>query len=248
MKTSKTPQSIVRVSTAGSVDNGKSTLIGRLLYDCNRIMQDQIPGIENEDGEINPALLLDGLKSEREQGITIDVSYRYFSTRDSRIILADSPGHEQYTRNMATAASTADIALVLVDSKTGITDQTKRHIFIAHLFKVKEIIIVVNKMDLVGFSELVFHDIKKQALQYAVALGVQEPSFIPVSALNGDNVARKSLATPWYEGPTLLTVLEGFQPLKETGNFRFPVQMVVRPHQNYRGYSGSVANGKIAVA
>jgi sulfate adenylyltransferase subunit 1 len=247
---------LLRFSTAGSVDDGKSTLIGRLLYDTQSIYDDQLRSIEGKGttapGQIDFALLTDGLRAEREQGITIDVAYRYFSTARRKFIIADTPGHEQYTRNMATGASTADAAVVLIDARKGVLPQSRRHAYIASLLGVRHIVVAVNKMDLLGFDQTVFGTIESEfgalLLQIAADTGNSvEPVFVPVSALLGDNVVHRSEATPWYGGPSLLEVLETIPSSVDLRDapFRFPVQRVLRPDSGFRGFSGQVASGTI---
>ncbi|PIQ67467.1 sulfate adenylyltransferase [Candidatus Uhrbacteria bacterium CG_4_10_14_0_2_um_filter_41_7] len=245
---------LLRFTTAGSVDDGKSTLIGRLLYDTKSIYQDQLDAIEFSSKQrgldrVELALLTDGLKSEREQGITIDVAYRYFKTKKRKFIIADTPGHIEYTRNMVTGASTANLALILVDARHGIVEQTKRHAFIASLLQIPHIIICVNKMDLVDYSESVFQNIVDEFKAFSHKLEVTDVQFIPVSALHGDNVVDRSSAMPWYEGSTLLYLLETIHIGSDLNKIdaRFPVQSVIRPHtdefHDYRGYTGKVAGG-----
>lgn len=246
--------SILRISTAGSVDDGKSTLIGRLLHDSGNVYDDHIAALEavaRKTGSSRPslALLTDGLKAEREQGITIDVAYRYFSTPRRRFILADSPGHVQYTRNMATGASTADLTLILVDARLGILEQTKRHAFIASLLGVPRIVITINKMDLVNYDQSRFDTLAEEFTDFAAKLGVREVKFIPISALEGDNVVTRSTRMPWYTGETVLEYLEhvyiaGDQNLID---FRFPIQYVINPDHSFRGYAGTIASGSIKV-
>lgn len=249
-----TTTELLRFTTAGSVDDGKSTLIGRLLYDSKSIFEDQFNTIKEtterrgEEG-INFALLTDGLKAEREQGITIDVAYRYFSTPKRKFIIADTPGHIQYTRNMVTGASTANAALILIDARQGIVEQTKRHAFIASLLQIPHLIICINKMDLVDFEEDVFQDIKQSFKSFASKLDVNDIHFLPISALKGDNVVNKSSNMSWYEGSTLLYTLENIH-IASDHNFidcRFPVQYVIRPnnddYHDYRGYAGRIAGG-----
>lgn len=245
---------LLRFITAGSVDDGKSTLIGRLLYDSKSIFDDQYEAIKatsekRGDDYVNLALLTDGLRAEREQGITIDVAYRYFSTPKRKFIIADTPGHIQYTRNMVTGASTANLALILIDARKGVTEQTMRHTYIASLLKIPNIIVCINKMDLVGFDEKVFKKIKKEYEAFSAKLEEIDIQFIPVSALKGDNVVEPSNNMDWYKGSTLLHLLENVQltndqHLKEG---RFPVQYVIRPMNNenidYRGYAGRIAGG-----
>src|ERR1017187_3859731 len=241
---------ILRFTTAGSVDDGKSTLIGRLLYDTKSIFQDQYDAIEassQKRGEdyVNLALLTDGLRAEREQGITIDVAYRYFATPKRKFIIADTPGHEQYTRNMATGASTADLAIVLVDARNGVLPQSRRHAFIAALLGIPRIVVAVNKMDLVDFSAEVFARIREEFDAHLKRLGIPRAYFIPVSALEGDNVIVRSPRTPWYEGESLLEHLESV-PLDHGTTerpLRFPVQYVIRPDLDFRGYAGQIVSG-----
>lgn len=245
---------LLRFTTAGSVDDGKSTLIGRLLYDSKAIFQDQYDLIKEtserrgEEG-VNLALFTDGLKAEREQGITIDVAYRYFATPKRKFIIADTPGHVEYTRNMVTGASTANAALILVDARNGIVEQTRRHSFIASLLQIPHLIVCINKMDLVDYSEEVYDDIREEFGKFASKLAINDVDFIPISALVGDNVVNKSDNMPWYGGSTLLYTLENVH-IASDHNFidcRFPVQTVIRPHNDeyhdYRGYAGRVAGG-----
>lgn len=245
---------LLRFSTAGSVDDGKSTLIGRLLYDSKSIFEDQYEQIKatserrGEEG-VNLALLTDGLKSEREQGITIDVAYRYFATPKRKFIIADTPGHIQYTRNMVTGASTANVALILIDARNGIVEQTKRHSFISSLLQIPHIVVCINKMDLADYSEEVFNSIKDEFSNFANKLDVKDIHFIPISALHGDNVVDRSEHMDWYDGQTLMHYLENVH-IGSDHNFidcRFPVQHVIRPytdeHHDYRGYAGRVAGG-----
>ena len=245
---------LLRFTTAGSVDDGKSTLIGRLLYDSKSIFQDQYEDIERvsekrgEEG-VNLALLTDGLKAEREQGITIDVAYRYFSTPKRKFIIADTPGHIQYTRNMVTGASTANVALLLIDARQGVLEQTKRHAIIASLLQIPHVVVCINKMDLVDYSQETFDMIHDEFEAFASKLEVKDVHFIPISALKGDNVVERSDKTPWYEGPTLMYYLENVH-ISSDHNFidsRFPVQHVIRPYSDefhdYRGYGGRVAGG-----
>ena len=247
---------LLRFSTAGSVDDGKSTLIGRLLYDTQSVYEDQIRSIEGKGttapGQIDFALLTDGLRAEREQGITIDVAYRYFSTSKRKFIIADTPGHEQYTRNMATGASTADAAVVLIDATKGVLPQSRRHAFIASLLRVSHVIVAVNKMDLAGYSEEVFRAIQKDfsdvLKQIAADTGTGVNTlFIPVSALAGDNVVHHSPTMSWYTGPSLLDALESLPASQGAQGlpFRFPVQRVVRPDHTFRGFAGQIASGKV---
>ncbi len=249
-------KSFLRFITCGSVDDGKSTLIGRLLYDSKLIYEDQLQALESDSkkmgtqGEsIDLALLVDGLAAEREQGITIDVAYRFFSTDKRKFIVADSPGHEQYTRNMATAASTADVAIILIDARKGVLTQTRRHSYIASLLGVKHIVVAINKMDLVDYSREVFEEIESAYRDMTSELGFSEILCIPISALNGDNVTSASDATPWYEGPALLPFLEDVDvtPEHSAMPFRFPVQWVNRPDLNFRGFSGTVNGADVEV-
>tara|TARA_B100000029_G_scaffold58977_1_gene53180 strand:- start:77615 stop:79534 length:1920 start_codon:yes stop_codon:yes gene_type:complete len=241
---------LLRFSTAGSVDDGKSTLIGRLLADSKNIYEDQLSSLKqltrNEEAP-DLALLLDGLKAEREQGITIDVAYRYFSTPRRKFIIADTPGHEQYTRNMATGASSANLAIVLVDARNGILTQTKRHAFITSLLGIQHLVVAVNKMDMVEYSEKVFEKIRQDFLNYAAKLNVSDIRLVPVSALLGDNIVRKSNNMPWYHGQTILDILEEVQFLTDRNlvDLRFPVQYVIRPNQDQRYFAGSVLSGVV---
>jgi sulfate adenylyltransferase large subunit len=243
---------LLRFSTAGSVDDGKSTLIGRLLYDSQNVYEDHVRSVTRTEGvdriaSIDFAMLTDGLRAEREQGITIDVAYRYFSTARRKFIIADTPGHEQYTRNMATGASTADLAIILVDARKGILTQSRRHAYIASLLGIRHIVAAINKMDLVDYSEEVFSGHKRDLLALASRLGISDLTCIPVSALNGDNVVTRSAHMPWYEGPSLLEHLESVPVYEDQQNapFRMAVQRVVRPHQNFRGFAGQIASGVI---
>jgi sulfate adenylyltransferase large subunit len=243
---------LLRFTTAGSVDDGKSTLIGRLLHDSKAVYEDQLASVKKSrinrsSGPIDFSLLTDGLRAEREQGITIDVAYRYFTTPRRKFIIADTPGHEQYTRNMATGASTADLAVILVDATKGILPQTRRHAFIASLLGIRNVLAAVNKMDLVDYSEDQFLDVERDFLQLAEHLGIANVQCIPISALEGDNVVDRSERTFWYEGPTLLEHLETV-PLSASDtleSLRFPVQMVIRPDADFRGFAGRVASGVI---
>lgn len=247
---------MLRFLTCGSVDDGKSTLIGRMLYDAKMIFDDQLASAENESkkygttGEkIDMALLVDGLQSEREQGITIDVAYRFFATQSRKFIIADTPGHEQYTRNMVTGASTADVAIILIDARKGILTQTRRHSFIVSLLGIEHVIVAINKMDLVDFSEEIFNEISKAYAELAAELGIDNTYYLPVSALDGDNVVDKSKKTPWYKGKALLALLDTMDVSKKTKeeSFRFPVQYVNRPNLNFRGFCGSIASGSVKV-
>jgi sulfate adenylyltransferase subunit 1 len=246
---------LLRLLTAGSVDDGKSTLIGRLLFDSKKLYEDQLQALERDSrrvgnagaGQIDYALLLDGLKAEREEGITIDVAYRYFSTNQRKFIIADTPGHEQYTRNMITGGSTANLAIILVDARTGVITQTRRHTFLVSLLGIKHIVLAVNKMDLVNFSEEVFTKIKNEYLALTSQLGIEDVTCFPLSALEGDNVVEKSPRTPWFQGTSLLQFLETV-PIDRDRNmqdFRFPVQYVLRPNLDFRGFCGKVASGVI---
>jgi sulfate adenylyltransferase subunit 1 len=246
---------VLRFITAGSVDDGKSTLIGRLLHDTRAIFEDQLAAVQRASwkrgqDEMDLSLLTDGLEAEREQGITIDVAYRYFSTPRRKFIIADTPGHEQYTRNMVTGASTADAAVILVDARKGVLPQTRRHTYIAHLLGVNHIVVAVNKMDLVGYDRVVFEGIRKDFLAFAATLGIPELRFIPLSALRGDLVVDRGTGMDWYQGPTLLATLEEIEVGRETerGAVRMPVQMVVRPGAgtDFRGYAGRLETGALA--
>ena len=246
---------LLRLLTAGSVDDGKSTLIGRLLFDSKKLYEDQLQALQRDSvrvgnagaGEIDYALLLDGLKAEREEGITIDVAYRYFSTNQRKFIIADTPGHEQYTRNMITGGSTANLAIILVDARNGIITQTRRHTFLVSLLGIKHIVLAVNKMDLVDFDEKVFNTIREQYLELATQLGIDDVTCFPISAKMGDNVVEKSENTPWYKGTSLLQFLETVPIHRDRNmtNFRFPVQYVLRPNLDFRGFCGKVASGVV---
>ena len=245
---------LLRLLTCGSVDDGKSTLIGRLLHDSKMIYEDHLASIAAESaksgsagGELDLALLVDGLQAEREQGITIDVAYRYFSTAKRKFIIADTPGHEQYTRNMATGASTCDLAIILIDARHGVQVQTRRHSFIASLLGIQHIIVAINKMDLVDYSESTFNDIKDDYLQFSAKLRPAEFHFIPLSALTGENVVETSDLMPWYQGSQLMQILESveIEADRNYSDFRFPVQYVNRPNLNFRGYCGTIASGII---
>lgn len=248
-------KSLLRLLTAGSVDDGKSTLIGRLLFDSKKLYEDQLQALERDSkrvgnagaGQIDYALLLDGLKAEREEGITIDVAYRYFSTNQRKFIIADTPGHEQFTRNMITGGSTANLAIILVDARTGVITQTRRHTFLVSLLGIKHIVLAVNKMDLVNFSEETFNEIRNEYLELTKHLGIEDVTCFPLSALEGDNVVERSERTPWYEGQSLLEFLETV-PIDQDRNmtdFRYPVQYVLRPNLDFRGFCGKVASGVI---
>jgi bifunctional enzyme CysN/CysC len=241
---------LLRFSTAGSVDDGKSTLIGRLLADSKNIYEDQLEALQKlvrKDEAPDLALLLDGLKAEREQGITIDVAYRYFSTPHRKFIIADTPGHEQYTRNMATGASTANLSIILVDARNGVITQSKRHAFIASLLGIDHLLVAVNKMDLVAYKETIFDEVREAFLDFAAKLNVSDIRLVPISALNGDNVVEKSDRMPWYHGQTVLDILEEVQFLSDRNlvDFRFPVQYVIRPNQDFRSYAGTVLSGMV---
>src|SRR3954471_15677423 len=244
---------LLRLLTCGSVDDGKSTLIGRLLHDSKMIYEDQLAAVKRDSakhgttgtGEVDLALLTDGLKAEREQGITIDVAYRYFSTDKRKFIIADTPGHEQYTRNMATGASTCQLAIILIDARHGVMSQTRRHSFIVSLLGIKHVVVAINKMDLVGYSQDVFEKIKADYTGFVAKLGIPDVQFIPMSALKGDLVVAKSPAMPWYQGPPLLAHLETVHIASDRNlaDMRFPVQYVLRPDLNFRGFSGTMASG-----
>ncbi len=245
---------ILRFITAGSVDDGKSTLIGRLLYDSKSIMIDQLAAIEKqtknrEDGEIDLALLTDGLRAEREQGITIDVAYKYFSTPKRKFIIADAPGHIQYTRNMVTGASNADLAIILIDARNGVVEQTRRHAIIASLLNIPHVVVAINKMDLVENSQDIYNNLVIDFADVAGRLGLKDITYIPISAINGDNIVEKSASFPWYEGESLLHFLENVEVANDVNHSdaRFPVQYVIRPQtddlHDYRGYAGKIISG-----
>jgi sulfate adenylyltransferase subunit 1 len=245
---------MLRFLTCGSVDDGKSTLIGRLLHDSKMIFEDQLAAITKDSKKVGTtgdkvdlALLVDGLQSEREQGITIDVAYRYYSTDKRKFIIADTPGHEQYTRNMVTGASNCDVAIILIDARGGVKTQTRRHSFLVSLLGIKHVIVAVNKMDLKDYSETVYEDIKKDYLEFSKQLDIPNIQFIPLSALDGDNVVNVSEKTPWYKGETLMTMLENIEINDDINadDFRFPVQYVNRPNLNFRGFAGTVVSGQI---
>ncbi|KOO02055.1 sulfate adenylyltransferase subunit CysN [Vibrio nereis] len=250
-------KSLLRFLTCGSVDDGKSTLIGRLLHDSKQIYEDQLAAVHSDSQRVGTtgekpdlALLVDGLQAEREQGITIDVAYRYFSTQKRKFIIADTPGHEQYTRNMATGASTCDLAVILIDARKGVLDQTRRHSFISNLLGLKHFIVAVNKMDLVDYSQQRFEEIREEYLEFSKHLqGETDIQIIPLSALEGDNVVDASANMPWFEGPSLLELLENVDVDREkkVGEFRFPVQYVNRPNLDFRGFAGTVAGGEVKV-
>jgi len=243
---------LLRFLTCGSVDDGKSTLIGRLLYDAKMVYEDQLAAIKrdsvkhgNVDGDFDPALLTDGLKAEREQGITIDVAYRYFSTEKRKFIIADTPGHEQYTRNMATGASNCDLAIILVDARHGVLTQTKRHSFIVSLLGIQHVLVAINKMDLVDYKQEAYDKIVEEYEEFAARLNVRDLGFLPLSALKGDNVVEPSANMPWFQGRTLMRYLETVYigADRNMQDFRFPVQLVIRPNLDFRGFSGTVASG-----
>ena len=245
---------LLRFLTCGSVDDGKSTLIGRLLYDSKMVYEDQLAAVKNASGkygttggDFDPALLTDGLREEREQGITIDVAYRYFSTTKRKFIIADTPGHEQYTRNMATGASTCDLAIILIDARHGVQVQTRRHSFIASLLGIKHVVVAVNKMDLVDFSEARYEEIKADYTEFTGKLELPDIQFVPLSALNGDNVVNASEHMPWYQGGTLIHILENVHIASDRNliDFRFPVQYVSRPDLNFRGFCGTISSGTV---
>ena len=250
-------KSILRFITCGSVDDGKSTLIGRMLYESHMLFDDQLRLLEadskklgTQGSEIDFALLVDGLAAEREQGITIDVAYRFFSTDKRKYIVADTPGHEEYTRNMATGASTADIAIILVDARQGVLTQTRRHSFIVSMVGVKKVLLAINKLDLVDYSEQIYNNIVTEYMEFASnALNIEEITPIPISALMGDNVVKNSKNTPWYNGQSIMEYLESVEVSNQKLNspFRLPVQWVNRPNSNFRGFSGLVASGKIKI-
>ncbi|MBS1767780.1 MAG: 50S ribosome-binding GTPase [Acidobacteria bacterium] len=245
-------RSVLRLLTCGSVDDGKSTLIGRLLHDSKAILADAMQALTRTSqrrgqARMDLSLLTDGLQAEREQGITIDVAYRYFATDKRKFILADAPGHEQYTRNMVTAASTADLAVLLVDARKGMLPQTRRHLALVHALGIRHLVVAVNKMDLVAWDRATFLRIRAQVEACAAALGAKELHFIPLSALEGDHVVERSARMPWHAGPTLLNLLESIEVenARQARPFRFPVQGVLRPHQDFRGYTGRIASGRL---
>jgi sulfate adenylyltransferase subunit 1 len=262
MGTQSTQGTLLRLATAGSVDDGKSTLVGRLLHDTKSVLSDQLAAVERVSRDrgltaADLALLTDGLRAEREQGITIDVAYRYFATAKRSFILADCPGHVQYTRNTVTGSSTADVVVLLVDARKGVLEQTRRHLAVAALLRVPHVVAAVNKIDLVDFSEDVFRQVEASVQSVAWDLGLEDARAIPVSALDGDNIAERSTRTPWYAGPSLLELLEGLPPADDPVHeaFRMPVQLVIRPqgaardaaHRDYRGYAGQLASGVVRV-
>lgn len=249
---------ILKFITAGSVDDGKSTLIGRLLYDTDSILEDQLEAIKNanrknDDGTVDLAIITDGLKAEREQGITIDVAYKYFQTEQRKFIIADTPGHIQYTRNMVTGASGADLAIILIDARKGVIEQTVRHSFLVSLLNIEHILVCVNKMDMVDYDEQAFEKIKSDYLKFSDKLTIPNIDFIPVSALKGDNIVEESKNMPWYKGSSLIHFLEtvDVNPFVTSGKGRFPVQWIVRPQtdelHDYRGYAGRVVGGNFKV-
>ncbi|TDF39867.1 sulfate adenylyltransferase subunit CysN [Alteromonadaceae bacterium M269] len=246
---------MLRFLTCGSVDDGKSTLIGRLLHDSKMIYEDQLAAVTKDSKKVGTtgekvdlALLVDGLQSEREQGITIDVAYRYFSTDKRKFIIADTPGHEQYTRNMVTGASTCDLAIILVDARGGVKTQTRRHSFLVSLLGIKHVIVAINKMDLMDYDRGVYEKIQQDYLEFAKELSIPDIQFVPISALNGDNVVNKSEATPWYQGETLMSLLENIEVAQDFNmdDFRFPVQYVNRPNLDFRGFAGTIVSGQIS--
>ena len=253
---------LLRLATAGSVDDGKSTLVGRLLHDTKSVLSDQLAAVERVSRDrgltaADLALLTDGLRAEREQGITIDVAYRYFATANRSFVLADCPGHVQYTRNTVTGSSTADVVVLLVDARKGVLEQTRRHLAVTALLRVPHVVVAVNKIDLVDFSQEVYERVEAEVQTVARELGVSQAIAIPVSALEGDNIAERSARTPWYAGPSLLELLEALPPSDDPAHeaFRLPVQLVIRPqgaardeaHRDYRGYAGQVASGVVRV-
>lgn len=247
---------LLRFLTCGSVDDGKSTLIGRLLHDSKMIYEDQLAAIQNDSAKhgttgetVDLALLVDGLQAEREQGITIDVAYRYFSTEKRKFIIADTPGHEQYTRNMATGASTCDLAIILIDARHGVATQTRRHSYIASLLGIKHIVVAINKMDLIDFSEERFNEIKADYEKFAESLGMKDVYYVPISALDGDNVVSLSEKSAWYQGLSLMGILESVSVAsdKNLSDFRMPIQYVNRPNLDFRGFCGTVASGEVHV-
>src|SRR6266436_2130865 len=247
---------LLRFITCGSVDDGKSTLIGRLLHDSKSIFEDQLDAVERStrrrgDDGVDLSLLTDGLQAEREQGITIDVAYRFFTTPKRKYIIADTPGHEQYTRNMATGASTANLAVILMDARKGVLDQSRRHAYIANLLRIPHLVVAVNKMDLVNYSDKVFATIRETFAEYAARLRFRDVIYIPISALNGDMVVERGDHMPWYAGPTLLDLLENIEIDHDVNleDFRFPVQWVCRPgsteYHDFRGYTGRIESGMV---
>jgi sulfate adenylyltransferase large subunit len=244
---------LLRFVAVGSVDDGKSTLIGRLLHDTSAVPEDQVRAARRasrmEDAELDFSLFTDGLQAEREQGITIDVAYRYFSTAKRKFIIADTPGHVQYTRNMVTGASTADVGIILIDARLGVLQQSRRHAYLASLLGIPHLVVCVNKMDLRDYDYGVFAAIREELATYARKLAFKDVTFVPISALKGDNVVARSAKTPWYDGPTLLELLESL-PIardRDLGALRFPVQTVLRPNRDYRAFAGEVASGVVRV-
>nr|WP_279384216.1 GTP-binding protein [Geotalea toluenoxydans] len=251
---SQEEKSLLRFITCGSVDDGKSTLIGRLLWDSKMVFEDQLAALEvdskkvgTQGGAIDYALLLDGLQAEREQGITIDVAYRFFSTDRRKFIVADTPGHEQYTRNMVTGASTAQVAVILVDARKGLLTQTRRHSYLVSLVGIRHVMLAINKMDLIDFDRERYESIIRDYQEFAAPLGFASITAIPISALNGDNIIEKSANTQWYDGPTLMNYLETVRVEDDTQEqpFRLPVQWVNRPHLDFRGFCGTIAAGTV---
>jgi bifunctional enzyme CysN/CysC len=244
-------KSLLRFVIVGSVDDGKSTLIGRLLYDTNMVYDDQLAAAKKasnmEDGSLDLSLLTDGLAAEREQGITIDVAYRYFTTDQRKFIVADTPGHVQYTRNMVTGASTADVCVILIDARLGVLEQSRRHAYIASLLGIPHLLVAVNKMDLKGYAPEIYDSIREEFTKFTRGLRFHDVTYVPVSALKGDNVVTRSVSTPWYKGETVLSFLENVPPAAETNqkDFRYPVQYVLRPNLDYRGFCGQIASGVI---
>ncbi|NJM28979.1 MAG: GTP-binding protein, partial [Rhizobiales bacterium] len=250
--TAQENKDLLRFITCGSVDDGKSTLIGRMLYEAKMLFEDQLSALEadskkmgTQGGNLDFALLVDGLAAEREQGITIDVAYRAFTTDKRKFIVADTPGHEQYTRNMATGASTADLAVILIDARKGVLTQTRRHTYICTLLGIRNLVVAVNKMDLVGYDRAVFEAIERDYREFAKSIGAAEATVIPLSALTGDNVIARATNMPWYHGATLMAHLETVPVDDDTQEqaFRLPVQWVNRPDQNFRGFSGTIVSG-----
>ncbi|NBX10426.1 MAG: GTP-binding protein, partial [Marivivens sp.] len=246
-------KTMLRFITCGSVDDGKSTLIGRLLYDSKMIFEDQLATLEadskrvgTQGGEIDFALLVDGLAAEREQGITIDVAYRFFATEKRKFIVADTPGHEQYTRNMVTGASTADLAVILIDARKGVLTQTRRHSYLVNLIGIRHVVLAVNKMDLIGYDKATFDNIVAEYGEFARSIGIEDFTAIPISGFKGDNITGPSEFTPWYSGPALLPFLESVEvdvTADQEQPFRLPVQWVNRPNLDFRGFAGMIASG-----
>ena len=247
-------KSLLRFITCGSVDDGKSTLIGRLLYESKMIFEDQLAALEadskkvgTQGGDLDFALLVDGLAAEREQGITIDVAYRFFSTDRRKFIVADTPGHEQYTRNMVTGASTADVAVILIDARRGVLTQTRRHSYIVSLLGIRKVVLAINKMDLMGYAQETYDTIVGEYQDFANQIGLSDITPIPLSALKGDNMLERSARMPWYQGPTLMEFLETVEIEDDLQSkpFRLPVQWVNRPNQDFRGFAGTIASGVV---